>query len=221
LDGHHKVRQQGCIQKHFTGIFSCFYTLMIRFLWADPANVNTRNFLQSLDSSKELCHKMLEWFNNGDVSHRSVDDFTRFFREFIHCLVPLPSDRKTINLLRQSRLRLKEYSRRLPEPQPHLEELVALMEKKSWNQFARMSKEQRWRHFEVSFLLQEQPYLKKLTKTLRHYDLGEQLCANCFKPERDLVDGQLLQCGRCRQLGYCSKECQQTHWTSTHKKQCK
>ncbi len=46
-------------------------------------------------------------------------------------------------------------------------------------------------------------------------------CAWCGEVARD-QDGscvKLKQCGRCRKVGYCSVECQKSHW-KTHKKEC-
>ncbi|EGD80817.1 hypothetical protein PTSG_01403 [Salpingoeca rosetta] len=44
---------------------------------------------------------------------------------------------------------------------------------------------------------------------------GPQCAAcNCF------LTGPLL-CGRCRQVAYCSSECQRQHWKAAHKRECK
>jgi tetratricopeptide (TPR) repeat protein len=40
-------------------------------------------------------------------------------------------------------------------------------------------------------------------------------CANC-----EITNCQLLKCGRCALVKYCSKECQKQHWKSNHKTNC-
>mmetsp|Transcript_12518 Transcript_12518/g.31524 ORF Transcript_12518/g.31524 Transcript_12518/m.31524 type:complete len:371 (+) Transcript_12518:630-1742(+) len=40
-------------------------------------------------------------------------------------------------------------------------------------------------------------------------------CENCGKK------GKLMKCSRCFSVVYCGKECQNSHWTSQHKKECK
>ena len=41
-------------------------------------------------------------------------------------------------------------------------------------------------------------------------------CANCYKES----ETELLRCGKCRRVFYCSKECQLKDW-KLHKKMCK
>jgi uncharacterized C2H2 Zn-finger protein len=40
------------------------------------------------------------------------------------------------------------------------------------------------------------------------------VCDGC-----DAAGGNLLRCGRCKKVSYCSKECQRAAWKS-HKKKC-
>jgi hypothetical protein len=47
---------------------------------------------------------------------------------------------------------------------------------------------------------------------------NRRVCANCGK--HDDPDS-LVWCGGCGSVRYCSKECQVSHWRSTHKKECK
>ena len=38
---------------------------------------------------------------------------------------------------------------------------------------------------------------------------------------QSLLDGKRMrQCGRCRKVLYCSKECQKVHWKEAHKHEC-
>ena len=39
-------------------------------------------------------------------------------------------------------------------------------------------------------------------------------CTNCKA-------GKLMNCGRCKLVSYCSRECQQEHWHYSHKATCK
>ncbi|KAJ7175051.1 hypothetical protein C8R43DRAFT_943325 [Mycena crocata] len=44
-------------------------------------------------------------------------------------------------------------------------------------------------------------------------------CTNCLKHTGDEPTLKLLRCGKCRDVTYCSKECQRGHW-QRHKKWC-
>ena len=41
-------------------------------------------------------------------------------------------------------------------------------------------------------------------------------CSFCGEQEMDL-----LRCGRCKSVFYCSKVCQKQHWKKGHKERCK
>lgn len=43
---------------------------------------------------------------------------------------------------------------------------------------------------------------------------AEHICANCNQPGSK-------QCGKCKKIYYCSRECQVEHWKTTHKRTCK
>ena len=50
--------------------------------------------------------------------------------------------------------------------------------------------------------------------------LGQLRCANCSRHERvDLHEKPFKRCGNCKQVLYCSPECQKLHW-KTHKPSC-
>mmetsp|Transcript_1875 Transcript_1875/g.2958 ORF Transcript_1875/g.2958 Transcript_1875/m.2958 type:complete len:148 (+) Transcript_1875:330-773(+) len=42
----------------------------------------------------------------------------------------------------------------------------------------------------------------------------------CTIPDRRAVRSSMLYCTRCRQLNYCSRECQEGHWRAGHKEEC-
>jgi hypothetical protein len=63
--------------------------------------------------------------------------------------------------------------------------------------------------------------IKKEMKSRLETECGtDELCSNCFVLENNTPDGKLFRCGWCRQVNYCSRECQKEHWKKTHKKQC-
>jgi len=53
------------------------------------------------------------------------------------------------------------------------------------------------------------------------YELYADRCKGCGKSNDDLEEGtKLLKCGKCKEMSYCSKECQKGHWAK-HKATCK
>jgi hypothetical protein len=53
------------------------------------------------------------------------------------------------------------------------------------------------------------------------FSAGNQKCANCYKPECFLGEGNhLMRCSNCHKVKYCSKDCQREHWKKAHKDQC-
>ena len=55
------------------------------------------------------------------------------------------------------------------------------------------------------------------------YDFYAERCKGpgCDKANDDLEEGATLKkCAKCKDVSYCSKECQKAHWTK-HKKLCK
>jgi hypothetical protein len=49
----------------------------------------------------------------------------------------------------------------------------------------------------------------------------DELCANCYMLESKMDEGEKLsKCGWCKQVTYCSRECQKLHWKKAHKKEC-
>ena len=46
--------------------------------------------------------------------------------------------------------------------------------------------------------------------------IAQKSCSGCGETEKPLK-----ACGKCRQLFYCNKHCQKSHWTEGHNKLCK
>lgn len=61
----------------------------------------------------------------------------------------------------------------------------------------------------------------EVSKLSKHWDVGLELfkCQQCSRQQKDLST-KLRRCGGCGETFYCSKECQQIHWKSSHKKTC-
>lgn len=60
---------------------------------------------------------------------------------------------------------------------------------------------------------------KQSRKEVRKENIRKELCENCGKHSCDL-GRELLQCTRCLDAVYCSKECQVADWAEKHKKEC-
>lgn len=50
-------------------------------------------------------------------------------------------------------------------------------------------------------------------------DQLQQKCANC-KRNADSLPGKMKQCGKCKSMWYCGKDCQVEHWNAGHKIDC-
>jgi hypothetical protein len=59
-------------------------------------------------------------------------------------------------------------------------------------------------------------------KTLKNAAIGKDaMCASCYVLESEMGKGKTLsKCGWCKQVTYCSRECQKLHWNKAHKKEC-
>lgn len=71
---------------------------------------------------------------------------------------------------------------------------------------------------------------QKVYRKIRKMDLKARVnlddgecCSNCFILDKDLYKESgfhLASCSRCRQVKYCSRDCQREHWKKAHRKQC-
>ena len=110
---------------------------------------------------------------------------------------------------------------------------ASIMFKSNWRARPHETAEASWQRFERSCLhtvLDSKYYedrAKKIQKGTQSYlkstaNLsGGEMCANCYILETSLDNSKLLKCSQCRQIKYCSRECQREHWKKAHKEHCK
>jgi hypothetical protein len=102
-----------------------------------------------------------------------------------------------------------------------------------WIRVKRLSDDGRWRMLESNFLSNVQADgFKKMLKSSRQTtrksmksfaeeQLGnDEMCTNCFRLESGLEEGKKLMKCACKQVNYCSPECQKEHWKILHRKEC-
>jgi hypothetical protein len=62
---------------------------------------------------------------------------------------------------------------------------------------------------------------ERLKRTAKRTFGKDEVCANCHVLESTMEEGETLsKCGWCKQVTYCSRECQKLHWKKAHKKEC-
>jgi hypothetical protein len=172
---------------------------------------------------------------------------SRFLSNFLSCLVPPPSDPETGVLVSLANHSLKEVRPTvLAAIQFHKElainhisiipydSMMVYTQADSWIRVKHLSDDDRWRRLETAFLAGQQAGdLKKTLKTHRqntrksmkshseaHLGIDE-MCTNCLRLESGLEEGKkLMKCSWCKQVSYCSRECQKEHWKKFHKKEC-
>jgi hypothetical protein len=167
-----------------------------------------------------------------------------FLMDFMNCLAPLPCDRETDALVRRARSSLLESHMtsllsevmvlaQSPESAQthisHMEHVLELMDEDGyWKELKKESPSNKWLRFSRLYLQGGRVDYQKIAKSIKKAnqksvkkDLTEgEMCACCFVLESNL-QCKLLKCSRCRQIKYCSGECQKEHWKKAHKKQCK
>jgi len=102
--------------------------------------------------------------------------------------------------------------------------LILCFAKGKWSQFKNQSQEERWNHFlqVISPILTANK--RKGIKCHYRSQIDEaHFCANCFKLEKDLPEGdkKLSKCGHCGLVNYCGGDCQKEHWGKGHRAKCK
>jgi hypothetical protein len=170
-----------------------------------------------------------------------------FHEVFHHCLVPPPSDPEIEVLMSLANHSLKEVRHTIvaaiqldndPEACITTERYDIMIQRAQadwWTLVKHRSDDDRWRTLETVYL-SEQPAgdLKKTLKTHRQdakkymkskaeaQHGNDEMCTNCFRLESGLEEGKkLMICGWCKQVNYCSRECQMEHWKKFHRKECR
>ena len=106
-----------------------------------------------------------------------------------------------------------------------------------WTDFSNESEQERWVRYTDAFdaTLHSVPTERRLVKRLwkeqqkaqkalaSAQDTSRTMCANCFVLRRTFLEECsecMMDCGRYRQLVYCSRACQVEHWKKGHKNRC-
>jgi hypothetical protein len=167
-----------------------------------------------------------------------------FYEVFHLCLVPPPSDPEIEVLVSLANHSLKEarptvlaaiqFRNHEQVTIEQYDRMIKHTQADSWTRVKLLTDDDRWRHLETDWLSKLQAGdLKKARKSYRQSAKtymksnaetqhgNDEVCTNCFRLESDLEEGKkLMFCGWCKQVNYCSRECQKVHWNKTHKKEC-
>jgi hypothetical protein len=109
------------------------------------------------------------------------------------------------------------------------DELLLYTDAQQWVGLKTLSGTQRRKRFEAALSEHDSDYCKtsrqEAKKTLLAFaerTFGkDDMCANCHVLESTMKEGETLsKCGWCKQVTYCSRECQKQHWNKAHKKEC-
>jgi hypothetical protein len=165
----------------------------------------------------------------------------RVLRIYSFSLTPPPTDPKTEVLVRLAHQTLKEgrpsVIAALQDPTLEIgfkfviadyDELLFCTDPQQWAGLKTLSDRQRRQHFENALNGHETDHkterrgMKKHLKNNAEQHFGkDEMCAHCHVLESKMEDGKTLsKCGWCRQVTYCSRECQKQHWNKAHKKEC-
>jgi MYND finger len=105
-----------------------------------------------------------------------------------------------------------------------------------WADFHTESEQERWERYTEAFRLFSAPTERRLVRRLwkeqqkaqraaaSAQDTSRTMCSNCFVLRKAFLEECsecMLDCGRCRRVVYCSRECQVEHWKKGHKNQCR
>jgi len=108
--------------------------------------------------------------------------------------------------------------------------LLQFFDKHGWEQMKRESFDVKWQRLVDSWLHREEELSPGTALAKQYKKEGQnlikrvvnnldELCANCFVAQSSL-NLRLRRCGRCRQIKYCSEDCQTEHWKKSHKLHC-
>jgi hypothetical protein len=110
----------------------------------------------------------------------------------------------------------------------YYDELLSHTDASQWAGLKRLSELQRRQRFEDA--LSKRPSMHKtrrhevaeaLKRNMEQSYGKDEMCASCYLLESELGEGETLsKCGWCKQVTYCSRECQKQHWNKAHKKEC-
>jgi hypothetical protein len=158
-------------------------------------------------------------------------------------LTPTPHDPKMDVLVRLAHQTLKEArptviaALKLRDPAIEIptnfgfadyDQLLFHTQASQWAVLKSASDRQRRQHFEAALTQHASDNkalrrgAKKGLRNLAEQNFGkDEMCANCYVLESKMEEGKTLsKCGWCRQVTYCSRECQKLHWNKAHKKEC-
>jgi hypothetical protein len=184
----------------------------------------------------------------GDMSTtlKDLKFVSRFHEFFHHCLMPPPSDPEIEVLVSLANHSLKEARTTIVAAiqlhnDPNMlsstdqyDRMIKRTQADWWTRAKHLSDDDRWRSLETTLLSPLQACdLKKSLKTSRQNAKktmksyveanhgSDEMCTNCYRLESGLGEGKkLMICGWCKQVNYCSRECQTEHWKKFHKKEC-
>jgi hypothetical protein len=183
---------------------------------------------------------------NMSTTLKDLNSLGRFCEIFHHCLVPPPSDPEIEVLVSLANHSLKEVrptivaamqfnnDSELCITTDHYDRMITYTQADWWTRVKHRSDDDRWRSLERAVLShQEAGDLKKNRKTQRQSakkDMkskvdaqhgNDEMCTNCFRLESGLLlEGKRLMKCACKQVNYCSPECQKEHWKKFHRKEC-
>jgi hypothetical protein len=158
-------------------------------------------------------------------------------RIYFTSLTPPPNDPKMDVLVRLAHQTLEEarpsVMAALQDPVSPFEideydELFLHTDAQQWAGLKTLSDLQRRQRFEAAFTDHESNHkasrrgMKKSIKNCNEQSFGiDEVCTNCHLLESKMGEGETLsKCGWCKQVTYCSRECQKQHWNKAHKKEC-
>jgi hypothetical protein len=108
------------------------------------------------------------------------------------------------------------------------DEMLLHTDASQWARLKNASDRQRRQRFEAALNAHASDHktlrrvAKKSLKNAAEQNFGEdEMCATCYVLESGMQEGETLsKCGWCKQVTYCSRECQKQHWNKAHKKEC-